>query len=70
MIKPYIFVFSAVVTKNIEIPDGMNEDGLAFEDLILSEAKHIDVNEFADLEDCFPEDELESEPVAEPSLLS
>jgi len=70
MITNYTFVFSAVISKDIEIPDGMSTESEEFTELLSSAVEGINLNDFADLEDAFPTDEEYTDHSIDSSQLS
>lgn len=53
----YTFVFSAYVTRDVEVPDGAEENDDAFEAALQREANSICVDDFASWDDAHPAEE-------------
>lgn len=72
MIKTYVFEFTATITKEIDIPDGVDENSPAFEAMLDTIGMEMDLSEVETEFNCYDESllHLESEPETEPSLLS
>jgi hypothetical protein len=75
MIKTYVFEFTATVTKEVDIPEGLSEDSAAFESMMDTIGMEMDLSEAETEFTYYPESLLNEmdwdiEPETEPSLLS
>lgn len=55
VIKRYTFEFSVrSITRDVDVPEGVDEDSDEFESVLRRAASDIDVNDYADWEDAYP----------------